>query len=258
MGSQTLALVVQHNNKNRQNCVLTVELVWLRMGLERLTILKILVGIVVPALISANAVIAKNQGDITGWLKYWVMVSVCLVLELSLTSRLKTRAAETVKILLLLWCLTPLPGLNGADLVFDWILTPLHWSLITLWSLLRPVAISVSAHLNSFTRLVCSSIVSVASDLPGLMGSLCDSLLKILNDLPGLAHTISAGVKDGVMSGSLQIYSFTVTSLSHVVHVITVLATSINSSALNLLSYYRSNQRHPRLISQVLKQMIYK
>ena len=50
----------------RQNCVLTVELVWLRMGLERLTILKILVGIVVPALISANAVIAKNQGDITG------------------------------------------------------------------------------------------------------------------------------------------------------------------------------------------------
>ena len=67
---------------------------------------------------------------LSGWMKCWVIFSVLALLEMCVTHRLRGRLAESVKVVVLAWCLAPTPY-NGSDLLFG-LLAPLHWAVTSL------------------------------------------------------------------------------------------------------------------------------
>jgi len=82
------------------------------MAVSKLKFLKIFLLLIVPALLSSNAVIGKNHAEIIGWMKCWVTFALFLVLELLLTFKLKGKVIETLKIGIIIWCLVPVRKLS--------------------------------------------------------------------------------------------------------------------------------------------------
>ena len=76
-------------------------------------------------------------------MKCWVILATSLLLELSLTYRLKGKIADGVKILYLLWCLAPFPY-NGSEVIFDYGVFPLHWLLVTAAEVMSPIIMHVA------------------------------------------------------------------------------------------------------------------
>ena len=73
-----------------------------------------------------------------GWTKCWVIFALAALLDLALPARLhQGRLAEMVKIAFLAWCLLPL-NINGSDLLFDFVVAPVHWVVTTAMDLCRP------------------------------------------------------------------------------------------------------------------------
>ena len=70
-------------------------------------------------------------------MKCWVIFSLLLLLEISLTYRVRGRVVEVVKVAVLAWCLAP-ATYNGSDLLFDLVLAPLHWAAAGLASSATP------------------------------------------------------------------------------------------------------------------------
>ena len=99
-----------------------------------------------------------------GWAKCWVILSLSLVAEVAWTKRYSSKLAEAAKVLFLVWCLAPIHA-NGADLVFDWVVRPLHWSLATTMTMLSPALRSVSAAIMKLAQYLpdFSGMVSMVS-----------------------------------------------------------------------------------------------
>ena len=70
-------------------------------------------------------------------MKCWVIFALLLLLEISVTHRLRGKLADVIKVLTLAWCLAPTPY-NGSDLLFGGLLAPLHWAVTTLASSASP------------------------------------------------------------------------------------------------------------------------
>ena len=81
---------------------------------------------------------------------------------------------------------------------------------------------------------------------------------SVMNDLPDLLVHVSAKSRDLVIGASVHIYNVAATCLGHVSRLLVIIARSLHSAALTVASYYQRNQRSPRLISQLVQQMIYK
>ena len=83
---------------------------------------KILLAFLLPAILSLNSA-STNQGPEGSlpWLRYWVVLSVALLLEYCL-ERLEGKLLAIIKLVLLLWCLAPIDSYNGSDLLFNFVL----------------------------------------------------------------------------------------------------------------------------------------
>ena len=87
-------------------------------------------------------------------MKCWVIFALLLLLEISVTHRLRGKLADAVKVLTLAWCLAPTPY-NGSDLLFGGLLAPLHWAVTT-------TASSFSPCLSCLTELASDYILQPA------------------------------------------------------------------------------------------------
>ena len=58
-------------------------------------------------------------------------------MDLSLPPKFHGKLCELLKITFLVWCLVPL-NFNGSDLLFDYVVAPVHWLITTGLELCRP------------------------------------------------------------------------------------------------------------------------
>jgi len=157
------------------------------------SVLRVLVAFVLPALLSTNGLMAWTTTDSLTWLnvmavaaassdflpisqifKYWIVLSLALLLELLLDqapilkkSKALYIAYQAVKLAFVLWCLAPF-DLNGAEVTFTGLILP---------------ALEASTEAASWTKLVVADMVERASVLPNV-------ILEILVDLSGLFHDL--------------------------------------------------------------------
>ena len=68
-----------------------------------------------------------EEGVVLSWLRYWVVLGTGLVLEYIL-EKLEGVTVTVVKIVLVVWCLAPVEY-NGSDVVFTYVLLPIHNAL---------------------------------------------------------------------------------------------------------------------------------
>ena len=59
-------------------------------------------------------------------MKCWVVFSLAALLDLALPAKFHGKISDMVKISFLVWCLVPL-NINGSDLLFDFVVAPVHW-----------------------------------------------------------------------------------------------------------------------------------
>jgi len=239
-----------------------------KMAVSKLNVLKIFLLLIVPALLSSNAVIAKNQAEIIGWMKCWVTFALVLVLELLLTYRLKGKIMETLKIGILIWCLAPV-RYNGSDVIFDYYVAPLHWLVVKGAEFTSPVMSVAVASLSNFVKCASyhlASIISSSADvLSAYFSILIEKLIGVCQELPGMASTLAKATGDLLHTCGEYVYSAAVLTgvylYSAAVHLYSALSTAVQlmiSTMLSITSYYKENQRNPRLISTMVQQMIFK
>merc|ERR1719400_2648811 len=105
---------------------------------SKLKLIKLLLLLLVPTVFSVEAVVTGCHSQLLGWTKCWVIFALAALLDLALPARLhQGRLAEMVKIAFLAWCLLPL-NINGSDLLFDFVVAPVHWVVTTAMDLCRP------------------------------------------------------------------------------------------------------------------------
>ena len=125
-------------------------------------------------------------------MKCWVIFSLAALLDLALPSKFHGKLPELVKIAFLAWCLLPL-NINGSDLLFDFVVAPVHWVVITAMDLCRPAcqylvvglaeyvvqpSLETGSHLLT---LVSNNIRLVVSATPGqLSGSEITEIMVLL------------------------------------------------------------------------------
>jgi len=90
----------------------------------RLMIGRLLLCFLFPAIISLNVSATGSPEESMPWLRYWVVLSIALILEL-LLEKIEGTAFTIVKLVFVAWCLAPVE-FNGTDLVFQYVLLPLH------------------------------------------------------------------------------------------------------------------------------------
>ena len=100
-------------------------------------------------------------------MKCWVIFALLLLLEISVTHRLRGKLADAVKVLTLAWCLAPTPY-NGSDLMFGGLLAPLHWAVTSLATSAAPCLSCLISHV----RLRITTRASVVQSPAGLPTSL--------------------------------------------------------------------------------------
>ena len=80
--------------------------------------------VIFPALMSINSITTWDTEKSESWLKYWVVLSFSLPLEM-ISNRWKGVKVDILKIVFVCWCLAPIQY-NGCDMVFDYLLCPLY------------------------------------------------------------------------------------------------------------------------------------
>jgi len=246
--------------------------------------------LIVPALLSTQAIIGGQVAEIVGWMKCWVILSTSLLLELSVTYKLKGRIADGIKILYLLWCLAPIPY-NGSEVIFDYGVSPLHWLLVTTAKVLTPIIVHVAtntAHgicqmavlVYEYVTFVAVktwiTVGSIVAEIPGCFWMIVGKLSVIVNDIPEAAVCVYASTKDlvlyvysGLAIGGVHVYNAIATCAIYVYSALAICAATVfNALAIcaqyveslldDCVLYYQENQRNPRLISTMVKQMIFK
>ena len=89
---------------------------------------KILLCFLVPSMLSLHVIAGGGEeGVVLSWLRYWVVLGTGLVLEYIL-EKLEGVTVTVVKIVLVVWCLAPVEY-NGSDVVFTYVLLPIHNAL---------------------------------------------------------------------------------------------------------------------------------
>jgi len=238
------------------------------MAVSKLKFLKIFLLLIVPALLSSNAVIGKNHAEIIGWMKCWVTFALFLVLELLLTFKLKGKVTETLKIGIIIWCLVPV-RYNGSDVIFDYLVAPYHWMVVKVAELASPALSMAVTSLSNVVKCalyhLASFISSSADVLSAYLTIIIEKMISVCQDLPGLATTFAMATGDFLQSGGEHVYSAAVLVgmylYSAAVQLYSASYTGVQlmvSLLLNITSYYRENQRNPRLISTMVQQMIFK
>ena len=89
-----------------------------------LSFLKIFGFILLPALVSINSITILNQQSSESWLKYWIVISFTIPLDM-ITNKWKGWKLEMLKAVFIMWCLAPIED-NGSDVVFNKILCPIY------------------------------------------------------------------------------------------------------------------------------------
>merc|ERR1711971_689667 len=92
-------------------------------------LIRILLVFVVPALLSTLAIQAGDVVAILAWLKYWIVLSSALLLELILEQLLQNKKQcaipfTVVKVFFLLWLFAPITW-NGSETTHDYVIAPL-------------------------------------------------------------------------------------------------------------------------------------
>jgi len=92
-------------------------------------LVRILLVFVIPALLSTLAIQAGDIVASLAWLKYWVVLSFALLLELLLEHLLQNKKQCAIpftvfKVLFLLWLVAPITW-NGSDTTHDYVVAPL-------------------------------------------------------------------------------------------------------------------------------------
>lgn len=120
---------------------------------------------------------SKVLSDLSGWMKCWVIFSLLALLEVCVTHRVRGKLAESVKVLVLAWCLAPAPY-SGSDLLFS-VLAPLHWAVTSL-------ATSAAPCLSCLMELSSEYILQPASYGAALVEAKSFQLLTFLSaEIPG-------------------------------------------------------------------------
>ena len=121
-------------------------------------------------------------------MKCWVILSTSLLLELSLTYKLKGRIADGVKILYLLWCLAPFPY-NGSEVIFDYGVFPLHWLLVTTAEVMSPIVLHVA---TNTAHIIGQNVEQVYDYVTFVAVKTCMIIGSILAEVPGRKKKISS------------------------------------------------------------------
>merc|ERR1711971_601477 len=92
-------------------------------------LIRIILVFVIPALLSTLAIQAGDVVASLAWLKYWIVLSFALLLELILEQLLQNKKKcaipfTVVKVLFLLWLVAPITW-NGSDTTHDYVIAPL-------------------------------------------------------------------------------------------------------------------------------------
>ena len=96
------------------------------MGCTRNMVARTLLCFLLPAALSLPTISTWQVQECLGWLKYWVVLSVALLLEALLDHchcEAKVGWWQVLKVTLLLWCIAP-TQYNGSELLFDNIVSP--------------------------------------------------------------------------------------------------------------------------------------
>ena len=110
-------------------------------------------------------------------MKCWVIFSLLALLEVCVTHRVRGKLAESVKVLVLAWCLAPAPY-SGSDLLFS-VLAPLHWAVTSL-------ATSAAPCLSCLMELSSEYILQPASYGAALVQAKSFQLVTFLSaEIPG-------------------------------------------------------------------------
>merc|ERR1711915_183363 len=329
MGSQTkLTACPTQQNKRQKLCS------WIQFGsfikmVSRLLVGKVLLCFIIPATFSLHNAATGGPEDCLPWLKFWVVLSVGLFLELFLES-LEGIALTCVKVVLILWCLAPLEY-NGADILFTYVLIPLHQGVTMLASrtvdvifplldlgkdvvwdsvdivmdwILYPVfnfIIDAAQFCGSLAALVYEYIasfkeVSFQKMSPPISCAIAmfqhllsktaelfllgfEKVAEFLANTPEFATTffnISAEFAtasfntgyDFAIAAALRIAELSILTFDNFVAFVififerTVVFASVVSKSLMTtvedgVSYYKHNEKNPRLFSEALKQMVF-
>lgn len=238
-----------------------------------LTLLKLTLLILVPASISTHVIIAKLYTEITGWMKCWVMFSLLGLLEVCVTHRVRGKLAECVKVLVLAWCLAPAPY-SGSDLLFS-LLPPLHWAVTSLATsaapclsclmelsseyIIQPASYGAALALAKSIQLVSF----LSSEIPVYFWIVIGKLSAILGDIPDLAAVVYSSISTWsvqaaafIATCAVHVYTCIVTCVGHAAAGLMALTSVIQNVGLSTAAYYQENQRNPRLISSMVRQMV--
>ena len=89
-----------------------------------MSFLKTFLALLLPALLSIYSITTWNSEESQSWLKYWVVISFFIPLEM-MTNKYKGVKLDILKLIFIAWCILPVEN-NGSDLVFDNILCPVY------------------------------------------------------------------------------------------------------------------------------------
>merc|ERR1711962_1876321 len=92
-------------------------------------ILRVLIAFPFPAYRSLKAILTQTKEDDVNCLRYWVVLALFSCLEIGLDIVLSLLPLYSLylslKLIFLLWLSVPVPHLNGTDVIFDKVITPL-------------------------------------------------------------------------------------------------------------------------------------
>ena len=92
--------------------------------LTLLSMVKIFVVFLLPAVMSINSITAWNNEESQSWLKYWVVISFLTPLDI-ITNKWRGKITEILKIIFIIWCLAPIEH-NGTVIVYNKIVYPVY------------------------------------------------------------------------------------------------------------------------------------
>ena len=76
----------------------------------------------VPAYLTMVSLTTSDKEDDEAWMRYWVVISIFSMLELPLESLAVLPFYNTVKLVFIVWCLTP-GYFSGSELIFRQVYT---------------------------------------------------------------------------------------------------------------------------------------
>ena len=229
-----------------------------------------------PAMWTCHLVITSDlQPDLPllSWLKFWSVVALLYCLESLVTNTSKVRCDQTtdnpcksvqyaglssvssvpavcLKLLLLCWCLAPVDN-NGADVIFDGLVSPLHDLIEDMLSL--------------GTNLSLSCFVFVLDDIlqplltatqVHLLPAMQCGLVMLTNSpdyaMRGLEAVLQSGLEwvSGVLTGVVSILADPIPGCRYYG---TAAAGVIQTNYHNIRLYYKFNEENPIFFSKLFK-----